>query len=66
MTKDGRALIFFGILILFGMPLISFNYTCSFMFDNPETAFKYIPGLCMLLFIFPTVISYVVSVQIVV
>ena len=53
-TKEGRAIILFFILAFFGMPFISLTYVIGFLFTNPETAFKWAPGICMIIYTIPT------------
>ena len=53
-TKEGRAIILFFILAFFGMPFISLTYVIGFLFTNPETAFKWTPGICMIIYAIPS------------
>ena len=60
-TTEGRAIILFFILAFFGMPFISLTYVIGFLFTNPETAFKWAPGICMLIYSIPTIILALVK-----
>lgn len=59
-TKEGRAFILFGLLAFFGLPFISLTYLVGFIFDKPETAFKWSVGINMFIYIIPTLISTLV------
>ena len=55
--KEGRAFILFGLLAFFGMAFVSLSYLLGFIFTKPETAFKWSPGLGMLIYALPTALS---------